>query len=280
MSGFIVMQRAALDHPLLKDGERFRAWFWLCANACWRPTLVDVGGQIIELQRGQLCFSIRYMADAWGWSKSTVDRFLHRLEAESMLSLTRSKTGTAGGTGQLLITICNYEKYQSIGEQSGTPDGTAAGQQRDSSGTNKNKDNKGTRKREGDSPPSDTPPSDEVAILVNTWNEVCDLANLRRCVSVDDTRRRKAALRIKELGLEEMQECCARAGLSKFLTGHNDRNYRAGIEIILEPAKLTKLREGMYDDDAPRSRAPEPRRNRSDLRTNAIIDQVAKGLRA
>lgn len=146
MSGFIAMSRDALDHPLLKDGERFRAWFWLISKACWKATRIDVAGQIIELQRGQLCYSVRYLAEAWGWSKSTVDRFLHRLQAESMLSLTRSKTGTASGTGQFVITICNYDKYQTSGEDGGTADGTTVGQQWDSSGTNKNKGNKGNNR--------------------------------------------------------------------------------------------------------------------------------------
>jgi hypothetical protein len=49
------------------------------------------------------------MADAWGWSKSAVDRFIQRLVDEDMVISTRAKTGT--GTG--------------------TTSGTAAGQQRD-----------------------------------------------------------------------------------------------------------------------------------------------------
>jgi hypothetical protein len=155
MSGFIVMHREALDHPLLRDGERFRAWFWLVANACWKPARVDIAGQIVELNRGQMCHSIRYLGEAWGWPKSNVERFLKRLQAESMLLLTRSKTGTASGTGQLVITICKYNKYQDQGEDTGTVNGTAAGQQWDSSGTNKNKGNKGTI----DSPNGESPPT-------------------------------------------------------------------------------------------------------------------------
>ena len=128
MTGFIAMQREALDHPLLQDAERFRAWFWLVANAVWKPTPYDVSGKIITLDRGQLCVSVRQLAQAWGWSKSTVDRFLTRLKTETMI-------GTQAGTGRLVITICNYDKYQSPPTDSGTPSGTlggtAAGQQRD-----------------------------------------------------------------------------------------------------------------------------------------------------
>lgn len=128
MTGFIVMQRDALDHPLLKDGERFRAWFWMLARAAWKPTPFDIGGKMVTLQRGQLCGSVRQFADAWGMSKSAVDRFLSRLKSETMIE-------TETGQGRLIITICNYAKYQDVEkderDSSGTATGTPPGQQRD-----------------------------------------------------------------------------------------------------------------------------------------------------
>lgn len=138
MSGFIAMQREALDHPLLQDGERFRAWFWLISNASWKPTRTRIKGEIIDLQRGELSFSVRFLAERWGWSKSKVDRFLADLRAESMIE-TRSKTGTTAGhkagQGQSIITICNYGKYQDVSESqrdnANAKTGTTAGQQRD-----------------------------------------------------------------------------------------------------------------------------------------------------
>lgn len=139
MSGFIVMSRDAIDHPLLRDGERFRAWFWMVAKACWKPTKFDVQGKVVQLERGQFCCSVREMAEAWGWSKSAVDRFIQRLVDEDMVISTRAKSGTgsgtASGTSRSIITICNYAKYQDVPRDGGTVSeplsGTAAGQQRD-----------------------------------------------------------------------------------------------------------------------------------------------------
>lgn len=135
MSGFVAMHRDALDHHLLQDGERFRAWFWLIANACWKPTKTRIKGQTIELQRGELSFSLRFLADAWGWSKSKVDRFICDLRDDGMIE-TRTKTGTSAGhkagQGQSIITICNYSKYQDIKtdarDNDETKTGTSAGQ--------------------------------------------------------------------------------------------------------------------------------------------------------
>lgn len=129
MSGFIAMQRKVRNHPLFRgDPARLGAWTWLLLTACWRDTEYDIKGKTITLKRGQLCASVRQLADEWGWSKSTVDRFVTRLETETMIE-------REAGHGKLVITICNYDKYQDPisvkRDSSGTPDGTAAGQQRD-----------------------------------------------------------------------------------------------------------------------------------------------------
>jgi len=149
VSGFVAAHREALEHPLfVGDSARLGAWFWMIAKACWKPTRFNVHGKTIELNRSQFCCSVRELADAWGWSKSSVDRFLTRLKTETMIE-------TESGTGRLVITILNYDKYQTFeheaGTPSGTPSGTAAGQQRDI----KEQGNKGTIEEEpnGSSPP-------------------------------------------------------------------------------------------------------------------------------
>lgn len=143
MSGFALTHRTVFDHPLFDgDAARLGAWLWLVGKACWKPTPFDNNGRIITLERGQICVSVRQLAERWGWSKSAVDRFLTRLETETMIE-------RKAGQGKMVITICNYGKYQDLEDDerdsSGTASGTAAGQQRDI----KEQDNKGTI----DSPP-------------------------------------------------------------------------------------------------------------------------------
>lgn len=90
------------------------------------------------------------MADAWQWSKSRVDRFLKRLENRDMVALD-------SGTGQLVITLCNYDEYQGQRDTSGTRAGQTPGHERDTSGTNYKKDEirVNTEKEDlfGDEPP-------------------------------------------------------------------------------------------------------------------------------
>ncbi len=137
--GWITLHRGWRENALFKgEFSRADAWVWLIENAAWKPVRVRIKGDGFELQRGELTFSVRFMAEAWGWSKSRVDRFITDLRDEGMIE-TRSKIGTVcdhkAGQGQSIITICNYNKYQDINEgnrdNSGTTSGTTAGQQRD-----------------------------------------------------------------------------------------------------------------------------------------------------
>jgi len=135
-----LMYKGWMDHPVF-ERENFtqrEAWEWLISNAIWRDEgmVVSVNNNPVHVPRGCLCHSLRYLANAWGWHKNRVRRFLDKLETWQMIE-------TATGTGQVMITICNYSKYQFAGTATGTPTGTEAGQDRDTSGTNKKEGKEG-----------------------------------------------------------------------------------------------------------------------------------------
>jgi hypothetical protein len=129
MTGFVAAHRTLADHHLFDgDAARLGAWCWLFMRAAWKPTKYDIRGKTITLERGQLCVSVRQLGEAWGWSKSAVDRFLTRLETETMIE-------REAGHGKLVITICKYNEYQDLPDSKRDTDrdtsGTPAGHQRD-----------------------------------------------------------------------------------------------------------------------------------------------------
>jgi DNA-binding transcriptional regulator YhcF (GntR family) len=137
------MERGWQEHPFFDGDEYSRrdAWEWLVANAVWQDTKARISGKITELKRGQLSHSIRFLAEKWKWHRAKVERFLNALKTESMIE-------TQAETGQLVITIRNYDKFQvsarknqAAGE---TKTKTAARQQRDKEeeGKEKNIDTK------------------------------------------------------------------------------------------------------------------------------------------
>lgn len=143
MSGYIAIQRGLLGHPLFKP-ERFterEAWIWLIEEAAWKPGRVRVGSEVVELARGQLAHSVRYMAKAWQWEQTRVHRFLKKLRSNGMIENAQENfakittpNATAAQHQTQRISICNYDKYQSprnsVELETATPNATGPQQDR------------------------------------------------------------------------------------------------------------------------------------------------------
>lgn len=127
--GVFAVDRGIWDHPSFADEpltER-EAWQWLIGEAAFKDRVRRVGSVVVELVRGQLAASTRFMADKWQWSEARVRRFLKRLKTDAMID-------AASDAGITVITICNYNKYQrvSLPNDAATvaPNDAAATQQR------------------------------------------------------------------------------------------------------------------------------------------------------
>lgn len=107
------------------------AWCWLVEKTIFLPQYtVNIKGKPIELERGQLSYSIRYLAKAWDWKPKRTLMFLKKLEKWHMIE-------TQKETGQTIITICNYNKYQDA-EKIKKQEGNTKGNRRETGGgTNK-----------------------------------------------------------------------------------------------------------------------------------------------
>ena len=144
MTGLFCLRRGITEHPMFKGNHaRLYAWVWMVEHARHAPGRVEINGRFVDLDVGQLCYSVRYLSEAFGMSKSSTERFLTRL-----------KTGTGDGpmirvetgTGQQVITLCNYTKHQFGYDYTGTQEDEVPrhqpGQERDRSGTNIKKERK------------------------------------------------------------------------------------------------------------------------------------------
>lgn len=102
------MHRGWMDNSVFRNEafSRRDAFIWLVENANYKPAKLYAPKGEIEVGRGQIFHSLRFMAAAWKWDESKVRRFLSSLSREKIID-------AATDAGQTLITICNYEKYQS-----------------------------------------------------------------------------------------------------------------------------------------------------------------------
>lgn len=118
------------EHPYFNKEDRERplsrreAVLWIAKHVRWTDNCT--------VRKGQGSWSLRYLAEAWRWTKNKVDRFLKQLEK---LRIIRAETGTGSGTGsgtaQCVITYLFSTCY--VAPKTNT--GTEAGQKRDRSGT-------------------------------------------------------------------------------------------------------------------------------------------------
>lgn len=144
MTGFFKMRRGWQNSKVFGEVEFSErdAWAWIIERAVHKETTVNSRGKPVKLKRGQLCYAIRYLAEAWGWKRGKSERFINKLKKWDMIE-------TQAETGILIITISNYAKYQDKRDDAETQAEQKSGQQRDKAETNKKKDKEVKKKKEG-----------------------------------------------------------------------------------------------------------------------------------
>ena len=111
MEYYIPISRRLFEHQLWCEERiysRFEAWLDLIQSARFEDTKQLIGNRFIEVKRGQILASLRFLAGRWQWSTKKVNSFLDLLIQDKMIIKETPKE-----TGQNVITICNYDKYNS-----------------------------------------------------------------------------------------------------------------------------------------------------------------------
>lgn len=112
--GYIALFRSVFDNAKLDDeASRREAWIWLCAKAAWAQTIQHVERGAVNVGRGQIAVTHRSLMKQWRWPLGRVQRFIKMLcrERMIMLELVDSKTDTARSARCMLLTICNYNRF-------------------------------------------------------------------------------------------------------------------------------------------------------------------------
>ncbi len=139
---WIAVYRGLRTHPVVGflniDGTRKKgatvcqsmAWIDLCMEANWKDRKENNNGKVILVERGQLQGGRNWLAERWGWTENQVRWFLKKLQDDGMIQVERPKIATKMNTGATtnrtassahftnVITINNYNTYQTISELS------------------------------------------------------------------------------------------------------------------------------------------------------------------
>jgi DNA replication protein DnaD len=90
---------------------RGQAWVDLLMSAAHVDHEVTRGGRVVNVKRGQVFGSQAALAARWKWTRETVSVFLKHLQRSGMAADISTVRGA--GIGYTLITISNYEVFQS-----------------------------------------------------------------------------------------------------------------------------------------------------------------------
>lgn len=85
--------------------------------------------------------------------------------------------------------------------------------------------------------------------LANAWNAMALKGGIPQIKVMTDKRKEQAGARIREHGIDVMLKAVESIPAAPFLTGQNDRGWKADIEFLLQPSSCLKLIEGSYHHD-------------------------------
>lgn len=154
--GYTYSYRKKWQNPIFRNLLEAAIWSWMCDTAAWRDIKIRFNGELIEIKRGQLITSVRFISQGFGIGEQVTRTFLENLEKDGMLNTAPTHRGT-------IITICNYEKYQSLEKAANEPTNEQPTSSQHTANTNKKEDNKLKEKKESsrgsrfalDHPPAD-----------------------------------------------------------------------------------------------------------------------------
>lgn len=143
--GYTYSYRRKWENPVFRNLLEAAIWSWMCDTAAWKETPVRFNGELITLLRGQLMVSVRFISKGFCIGDQVTRTFLENLENASMVNTQPTNKGT-------IITICNYDKYQSLSQAPNELDNTRPTHGQHTANTNKKKDNKGNKEKKEEEP--------------------------------------------------------------------------------------------------------------------------------
>ena len=220
------------------------AWSYLYARANYKAGIVNFRNQYVPVERGQFLTSMLKLSKTFGWTWRRTRSFLENLQNEEMLLFGFSVKShiTQHNTQHnrfLVITILNYERYQSSPDEDSTTDvttdrGTAAQQAH----TNK----KYIRNKEVYSCPHEK--------IVETYHSV--LPELPPVKVWSEERKRDLRARwveeAKRQDLDWWKRYFEYVRESSFLMGNGKEKWQPNLEWLLKKKNLINVIEGKYHE--------------------------------
>jgi hypothetical protein len=107
MNGFIKINRKFFDNFLWNEARVYskaEAWLDMIRMARFEASTEIINGKVIELQRGEIPASRRFLELRWNWGSSKVSNFMKTLSKMGMINQRQT-------AGQTIVRLVNYGLY-------------------------------------------------------------------------------------------------------------------------------------------------------------------------
>ena len=227
----------------------------LLINATHKPIKIRTSKGEILLQRGELSYSIRYLAKRWSVSVRHCRTVLNTFVKEGRISV-RIVNGIN------VINIVNYNLYQGdlFDVKSDTITDTTSDTTTDTTSDTNNKNNinkniinKNNIKKIStnvDIKESRNQIEIDFEKLCELWNQQmtdnnCTIPQIQR---ITDRRKQAVLSRLREFSKDEILKVIENCARSDFLNGRNNRNFIASFDWAFLPNNFIKILEGNYNN--------------------------------
>jgi hypothetical protein len=227
--------------------SKLDAYKWLHVNASCTTRKVKFDKYIVEVHRGQIAASQRFLAKKWRWDDAKVERFLKKLKTEA-----RIETQTEAGI--TIITLCKYEDSR-VDKPDSEAEIEAQNEAVPRQYRGKDKEDKEDIKKEDITTvisPKESPPSINFLEIQWIWNEATG-ARVRDMTTVRQRKLRALLPKLQEHYGQDpptsWRMYCEYIQASDVLGGRKS-DWKAQLDWVLEPRNVTKILEGNYENRA------------------------------
>ena len=243
----------------------------LLINATHKPIKIRTSKGEILLQRGELSYSIRYLAKRWTVSVRHCRTTLNTFVKEGRISI-RIVNGIN------VINIVNYNLYQGelYDEITDTKNDTTS-DTNNKNNINKNIINKNNIKKIStnvDIKESRIQNEIDFEKLCEYWNQQmiennCTIPQIQR---ITDRRKQVVLSRLREFSKDDIIQVIENCARSDFLNGRNNRNFIASFDWAFLPNNFIKILEGNYNNKIQNNL------NQNGLQTNSDKYYLRRGI--
>lgn len=118
--GWIQLHRKSIEHPLFKKPLIWHYWNYCLLKSNHQDAKIIWNCSEMEVKRGSFISGLKEEAKATGLSIQNL-----RTSRKTLVNLKMIEISTVQSTGQFsVITICNYDNYQSLKKEANTPSNT------------------------------------------------------------------------------------------------------------------------------------------------------------